>query len=1027
MKGIKVIAVAGIAAMSLLTAGCAEEPVIGYIQEGTGSLRIPFEVDGEMPVTRATAVAVAHEKRIEKVNLLFFDKEAGNFVTHMEVPVGDGGTTVNIDPPEVLTVGTAFKVLAVGNADAFCVNTNQTFKQYIEDLSGNGYNYSEMMGKLKARYESVITHSEAEGLRTDVDKLPLFGTFRRVDADGNVLPQDTTFTIIKSGNNKAIKEGDKAKFFFKRSVCRFDLVNLCSNNLDIQYVRVVNSPDGGYYFADGVIGGEIPEYAPADASDEASRKKFGYVSMNASGEGQASAQKLTNKLYGFPNVVNTTIVNDGKTTALLIAGYYIDDEGNKESKLTYYRFNLANLGESQVLNRNTCYQAIIKGVNGRGNDNETDAFHSEAPHFKYEVDETWDTTGDNVVSDDEGNFMILSRTRFTFPGNVTEADYFELKVSTNPELKWKVEADNTIIGHENNLFELTELKDATGKNIGVKCRPKEENNTAYVRYGYFNVIGTNPKTGKTLQKMIYLTQLSNQSDIKMLTVDGQLGTIEYELDPNGDELKLPVVTGTKGNIWTASDVGASFAAWGQISEGYDFTREGDNNNILNIKVAANLSGERTAELNVQLKTADDNVKPVTIILKQKKCDHYFDIIGLPEDGSPIIIKGSDWSDQGIAWAKAHPNGYCQDVKSVRLQLTSGAYACEVTHTFDNKRDFKIGLSDRRYSTKDYDVCSHPGSSTPMLKYYVDENGEKQLMPNWTNDDNIRKCGNGDMIYLNAFLMGPGDPMIDGTVTVRCYDPANSEITLEQRSFKVRIRPDDNYKIDDVVEYSNNYVWVIADRNYGCTPRVQAGQKSPNTALYYTNLKKIYITGLSYQPYEQAQKGTAGEALTLQTADSQFSISSSVSDVIWQWEEDNKLNNKLYEHDYEPARPWRFFSSAIFDIYKPLQLKCRAYFISNLRKKTGEAVLCPIPYLSSYGSTDFAECSVYFCTDMSFKSGYVRACSFDEFGSHQFDVLYTSSSQLVFVGNALARVYREFPPSTIDEIKEIYDLGQSIPE
>lgn len=930
MKLIKQIAMYGIAAMSLLTAGCADEPAMGYIQQGEGSLRLHFEVDGDMPVTRATAVAVAHEKRLNQVHLLFFDTSDGDrFVAYKQLEVGSGATTLSFDPPEVLTPGTPFKVLAVGNGDTFVPAGNQSFNQYLSTIEGS---YSEVMGTLKGQFKDLVTY------RTP-GRLPMFGTFRQTDSQGNVLPGDTTFTVQVDGANKTIKEADRAKFFFKRSLCRFDLTNLCSNVLDIKYVRVVNSPDGGYFFSDGLIGGEIPEYS--EANPEIGEK--GYMPMdddNGELDGvQSSAQKLTATLYGFPNVVNTTVVNDRVTTALMISGYYTDPEtGQTDDYLTYYRFNLANLGEAQVLNRNTCYKAIIKGVNGRGHDNEPDAYNSNSPHFKYEVDEEWDTTGDNVASDEDGNFMILSRTRFTFPGNVTESDYFELKVSTNPELKWTVKADDTMPGQENDYFELTPLTDAQGNNIGVKCAPKLVNDTEYVRYGYFNVIGTNPKTGKTLKKMIYLMQLTMGDNVKTLTVDGQLGTIEYELNPNGDDLWLPVVTGSKGNMWSATDVGDSFKAWGTAADGYELTTEGDNNSTLHIKVTANLTGERTAEITVQLKVADDKVKPVTILLKQKKCAHYLDIIGVPDDTNRIEIKGSDFTESGVEWAKNHPNGFTQDLKTVRIKLTAGGYSCKVTHTFDNKRDLKIGTYDRRNTEE---ICYHPyyDDGRALLKY----TSAGTPNPDWENDDELDGCKQGSVIYLNAFLMGPGDPMIDGTVTVSCYADEDPDKILEQRSFNVRIKPDTNYEINDVIlpSTNSNYM-IIADRNYGTSPRIAPGSNVIHEALWYTNEPSIYITGLHDQPATLSQIAYMGDECMVMTSDGTFYHGAESDDPLTQWKQDHSLNNEFY---YETQFKWEYLTLARFGtmINHSVQTKWRRYVVSPYRKQNGNIVMCWLPW------------------------------------------------------------------------------------
>lgn len=776
-----------------------------------GELTLAYKVDNDMPLTR-TVAAMGHETMLKRVHLLFFDTtEEDVFTAFKTVAVSPGRSTFSIDPPENLVIGRPYRVLAVGNADNFN-SDGLSLSEWLTHFVGG---YNELIGKLKLGHEGPFTR-ENPGL------LPLYGKF--INRSG----EESTFTVIQDGDSKKVIESESSTFFFSRAVCRFDIHNLVGHLLDIRAARVVNSPESGYLFTDGLIGGKIPEYSPEEAPDGS-----GYMPITTDvAEGENTTQRLEGSLYGFPNIVNTTVVNDFVTSALMIAGYYIDPEtGEKDNELTYYRFNMANLGDSQVLNRNYCYRATIKGVRRRGAYTEKEAYNDSSPIFIYEFNPAWGTDDDNVVTDDEGNFLIVNKTHLTFQGDASDADFVELHVSTNPELEWDVEwvAEP---GHSNDKFSFEKISDSA-----IKCGPKEMNPEPFLRYGYINVVATNHTTGKILKLPVYLVQMSVMQNVKCLTVNGSTGTITQYLDPMGGSVSLDVVTGAKLNNWEVKDDGGYFMSWD--SQGLGFTKGGGNNGVLEIKAPANISGKtRTATLIVSLvenafnDDGEKRVRDVIINLVQETSSQLLEVYNAPDNENKVLdIECLDLKNFD------NPNGVVNP-RNFIVKLTDPTnLRYRVWTDFDKDRDAVLSVTYHR----------GPGTAHPdgeaKSSHPENANGTAKINKN----DKYEGLTNGTQFWLNPFRTGPDDPRITGTVHVEAYSIKNSSIRQEI-AFTVRLNSQEVEIGDCVLQNSDGTYFLWPDRNAGATSLIQNGKEIK--ASYSDSRKNVYITRPSgAQPWE----------------------------------------------------------------------------------------------------------------------------------------------------------------------------------
>lgn len=769
--------------LPLLGAACSDDYSDPATNHGSNRLSVPYRVDGEMSLSRGM-IALDHEKAVDHAYILFFEESgdnANNYATSARM--ASSGSRLEFPIPEDLKPDTRYLTLVVANADSYQPSGMTDFNAHLSDLT------KDMTDKTRENFAAVLTaHFTGQLTASNPGLLPMWGRF--TDNSG----KETAFTFSRSGGEAVTCDGE---FFFSRSLSRIDMLNLVPDKLEVAYVKVCNYRDAGLIFHDGLNAGSVVTLKKASDAPKGDGGD-GYITVNAPDAGK-NVQRLEASLYAFPNVVNTCVQNDRSTTCLIIAGYFTEDGKERDTELTYYRFNLANVGESQVLKRNYAYTAVIKGVKRRGASTDYGAYDDKMPIFEYDVDDEWQITDDNYVSDADGNFIVVSKSHLTFSGEASEAENIELRVSTSPKMTWELAPVNEP-GNENDKFQWSKLSDEA-----LKVGPRENNATQYVRFGYLQVVATNTETGKQVKMPIYLQQLSLKYDIKMLTVNGNTGTFTQELPPSGGAVYLRVVTGGNTNNWVAVDVDNEIESWDKDAT---WTKRGGNNTELMISVPANISGnERTATLRISLDPKDDNVLPVTILLHQGTSDQWFAIS--PQPGADGV------SIDAFSTIAGYPNGVVPGTsRGFRVTLTNKSYRFKVTTSFNQGRDVRL--------SKNVNLEGRNAQST-----------HEEFTP-----EPLEDLESGTMFYINPFRTGPNDPTIKGTVTVTVYDPANPTIAKEE-TFGVNITSGPSLLYDVVIDDI-----LVADRNIGHQSRMTGEDGKPFMVrnFYESDMVKIYSSG-----------------------------------------------------------------------------------------------------------------------------------------------------------------------------------------
>lgn len=749
------------------------------------SLEIPFKVDSDLIPARSGIPANARECNIEEAYALFFssDAEAG-LLNYKRVSVRQSTKKLGIEPPEGITADTEYKVLLIGNPTLFLTGGQTDFSSVLSGLLH--MNRGMVESKLSLYFQDPMTYRNP-------DRLPMWGRYVSESDNDVEIPFRYSVTTDANGVESYVSTGE---FRFSRTVERLDLVNLVPESLDIRWAKVCNYRNSGLAFVDGILpeGSEVVPLTE-EHPDPTASAPGDYV---AASEMEGGGQEIKESLYAFPNIVQASVQNDRATTCLIVAGYYIDPNTKvKDTNLTYYRFNMANIGEAQLLKRNYVYTAVIKGVKRRGSATDLEAYNDKAPIFIYDVDDEWDVTDDNYVTDGKGNFLILSKTHLTFQGTHSSADKIELKVSTNPELDWKIEPV-AVSGNKNSLFTCEKF---TANSL--KAGPTTTNPDVYVRMGYYRVVATNKNPNAApvnLSLNIYLMQLTIDPNFKCLTVDGCTGTVYVTLPPSGGAIYLPVATGSDLNPWVAT-CNKNFVT--TFGDNASFLASGGNHADLLIRVDPNVStASRTANITVRLEPNDPNVPPVILVCTQAPSKQKMILNPLPQN-MHITLNG--FSTEIANW-----NGVVNPEYFSVTMLDPLHYKFNVESSFDKYRDLKLSSGS---SLENVSYASHPTVA--------------EAAADSPYNDKLTGLDPGTRVYLNPFRTGPGDGTITGTIKVTAYDTRdpNNASKKEVQTITVQIVTPPT-RIDDVVIYysTGGTYWLFPDRSLGMRSRINDPSK-----------------------------------------------------------------------------------------------------------------------------------------------------------------------------------------------------------
>lgn len=800
-------------------------------QEGDtkDQITVKCTIDGMSYETRGSVMATQHETNLNHVHLIFFSSLDESYITYVTAQVinGASGRTFSFSVPADLKQGVDYKVLVVGNGNNFIPlqadgTPYDSYGDYIA-ATCTGHTYSQI---LENEANNLTFHYDLPMSAQSTPLLPMFGKYI------NAAQEELPFNFEIEGDSYKVK----GFFYFKRAVSRIDIKNLVTGKFQIDYVKMVNICDGGYVFHDTKCGEVQPGVSDAKPVEGVN----GWMAVSPIGAEQ-NTQELKASLYAFPNMQNSTAANDNVTTALMIAGRY-----DKDTKDTYYRFNLTPVGEPLSMQRNHIYTAVIQNITGRGDATEEEAMKRETPVLSAEVTENW---GDDssVVTDNEGNYLMLSRTTVTLDGDADITEVIQVKISKGS--KWRLQVDNQT-GHSNDKFEFKEIDQ---ESFAVKTL--EDNTTYTLRKGYVNIIATTPQNTQLIAPFI-VQQVPDEVDPKILLVENSSEDYNTTIAGTGGRLQLRIQTGSLVEGWKVKEVvkkyydetdedGNKKFTYEEISdtdlkkqdlntmtrkfknvESSTYTSKGSHLGHLIMDISANITKEdREICLKVEREIPENDkttkIDPIYINIVQPKSEYLVSVFPYPENGT-LFVEG--FEPNASINAGALGNGISAQPEFFVSLANQDHYTYEVTSTFDKNRDLRLSALRRldRWSNN----SSHPTIGNPPT-------------PNKQIDDKLSNLYNGQKFYLNVYSTGPGDPNIDGEITVRAVPDDPSKYESQEITFHVTIVT--SCTIDDVfVSYSNNWI-VVADRNAGAKPRLD-DKKAFVPALNFTMQPGVHING-----------------------------------------------------------------------------------------------------------------------------------------------------------------------------------------
>lgn len=916
-------AVAAMTAVGVVSCAEADEffrPDVGASGGTAGEVTMSLAVDGMDYRSRTATKAAAHELALNHVHVIFFSSLDNSYITHVSAQVleGPSGPTFSFSIPSELKQEIEYKTLVVGNGDYFVPlqedgTSYENYSDYIAAIAP-GHTIQEVENALEFYNDQPMSSR-------GTPFLPMYGEL--INAAQVGIP----FKYVISGD-KYIVDGI---FYFKRAVSRIDVRSFIPDKLAIDFVKVVNYREGAYAYRDGKnCGASHGLYGSGKPAEGVN----GWMAVApAVKEDGTQVQTLEASLYTFPAVAGATASDDEHTTALLIAGRY-----GTNTQLTYYRFNLSPVGEPLSLKRNHIYTAILKNITGNGDASEDDAMHRDSPVITAEVSEDW---GDDtsVTTDADGNYIILSRTTVTLEGqkDITEI----IQVKTNEGTKWRLRLDNQT-GNNNDKFEFKEIDPES-----FYVKTVEENTTYVLRKGFASIVATTPQGNELIAPFI-AQQVPNEEDPKYLRVQGGTENFTQAVSGLGGSIAFTVETGSLVEGWTAVECDEegnplekierdpmtnSFSD--ETSEGSTYTSNGGHMGHLQLSFSPNITkADRKVFLRVERVNSQVNdtltIKPIIITFVQEMSKNLVTIYPYPENGTLII--------EGFEPLNSLNNHFLGNTISgqeeIFVSLTNpNKYKFEVKSTFDYNRDLRLS---KTRMTRDNNIVeshvTHPtqtvaGKTVPLI---VDQTGSNRLTG----------MTHGQKFYINVMQTGPGDPDIEGEITVTAIPDDPDKYKEQSITFHVRIHTSCTIG-DAVLDYNGTHKLVVADRNVGAMPRISQ-TKGFVPALNYSVNPGVHITGqassavdtdMNYAQY----KGGRWAFSTTQNDynDSHFFKSSEVSDpeiCYTEFTAENLDPDELYSNLYKPGdKNWTIPTDAQWSYIQPhlRWSKRRCFILSQL--------------------------------------------------------------------------------------------------
>lgn len=718
-------------AIMAVTSSCVKEQ--DDLRPNKGQFTISYSFDN---IQTMGVTAQSNERVINDACLIFYKKADDSYVAHSTAVVNSGVGSFSLTIPDAIIAGEQYRVLVVGNYNHFPA-AGQSIDDYI------GLNENKSYTQMRE-----VMYSQSSSSARMSTPLPFSGVL--LGADG----QETLFTAPAT---TATTLGVSVKF--SRAVARFDLRNMVAGKLVIEWVKVCNYRDRGYFFhSDAPAGNGVIRGTASSAPDKP--YPVGYVTAPV----KDGKQNFTlGGLYAYPNIVPYVVQDDKLTTCLMIAGYYQKTgEPANTTHLTYYRANIAPKQSSQVLKRNYIYTVIINNVKSGGADSEDGAIAEGDRLLDYVVGDDWVDDSGNTEVDDKGNYLTISRSNVVLDSPAGESAI--IKVAVKPGTSWSVAWLSNLEG----AFQAEKTD-----NNSFRIVSNGENNTPFVKNGQLQIT----VEGTTLAMEIDVMQLSSLDQMKMLTVDSRTGTFDYTVPGQGGVVSFQVLTGGNYAGWSTSASNELNQFIGKL------TPNGAHKGYVEVELKPNLtSRERRGTLTISRNPAD-GIGDVVINFVQQPSPYIVSVFPNYSDAHPLVVEGfvETWSAfNGLAYSERFWVTLADPTK----------YTFKVESSFNKNADAYISLR----------------TPTQALSSYRENNATKNLLTGGLN---------GEIFYLHVFQTGPGEPIIRGSITVTALPNSGTAVPIQTFSFPVEIKTSctiGDCKLD---------TFTVADRNLGSPKKAQA--------------------------------------------------------------------------------------------------------------------------------------------------------------------------------------------------------------
>lgn len=747
-------------------AGCTPEED-GQSKTSSGNRTFTLHYSFDDVHTRATA-ATGDEKVIKNVYLIFYKEDAENpagqtYVTYQSATLPEGGLSTGsfafVVPAEI-EEGEKYKVLIVGNYDTFKPG-NQDIGDYI--AANTTKTYTAMQQDIYA--QAAVPTGSSQTYQRITTPLPFYGIL--LGADGT----ESSFTgPAKTDTSLGVS------IRFSRAVARFDVRHMAADKLKIAWVKVCNYRSRGYLFHSDAPAGDI---VAGTASSLPAKLPAGYVAV---ADPVGKLQSVSGGLYAFPNIVSYAAQNDKVTTYLMIAGYYqTAGEPANDSKLTYYRANIADNGKSQVLKRNYLYTVAINNVSKEGSDTEEGAASEGEKLLDYGVDDAWEDDDSNTATDSKGNFLTVSRTSVVMESPAGEAAL--IKVSVKEGTSWSVDWEQ----NGDNAFSYEKVDDKTFRILTTGNNSTPFTNTARLRV---TAKGGTISASAPLELTVNVTQLSSSNDPQILMVEGKTTDFSYTVAGQGSSVSLQVLTGGATSQW-------KIEADNNLSQMVgSFVSKGAHKAYIQLDFQPNTTASaRSGVLTVSRlltdgTTVDPDIKPIKITFSQEKSQYLVTVSPNYSENGLVI--------EGFSSATGNVNGVSVNKRFQVLLADPANYTFKVESSFNKNTDAFI-------------TVSAPSTSIAATAHRTENSYTKATGTGIS----------GNSFYLNVFRTGPGDADLKGTINVTAVPKATGGVT-QTFSFTVTIKS--SCKLGEVAIGK----LLIADRNVGAVSKIEA-----NAALNYT--------------------------------------------------------------------------------------------------------------------------------------------------------------------------------------------------